>query len=813
MNVDSTTDPSSSSKRPAPPSSSSSSADKRPKLVLPAGELTTLNSNMDRKRWKWMVNEAEANNDLWPDLLSDVLGRLTLELASTDMKNKVIANLTFDHADKIVKSFDEDQLEAWKVGVRKGVKENDWTNLIERPELRIPNIAPVSSPEQEKATKDSWEHTYIGQAAEALWTHIGNHYKPRSDTVYAQFCSVVQSSGMGKSRTVDELGKEHFSIPINLRDEQSSGYPPADHEVRVFLTAGGTEVQSYLRALYFIDALFQHTDQTLKKEFDSPLGMEEVARQFRIRMTRGQTMNEHNEFRRQFYREVIEIAEKYPLVILTFDEAHTLTNREETDKATWSNFSVLRHVLRALCHFPLFTLFLSTTGKISRFTSPVQDTSKRIVKHDLTLIKPFTDLGFDTLAEKVDLGGGWNLERVTADAHMVYMGRPLFGSRYKAGDPKVRKDIVKFAVEKLLNAEFSTRDLTQDQMLACLSQRLPIEFNSTTYISQIAERRQVEGHMRVCLKIDAAFEGMVTVSPSEPLLSEAAYVIMSKESFHPLESFKSVVEGFAVHQGDRGEFLALLLLTLARDQAVGPPDEHGHPIHPKHRFFDFASFVCGHLFNSESPSISELKNLQTDFPNATMHFNHFVKLHDLKSINKNHLLLRMTRGAGVLCANTQASIDAINVFLRDGTKLSNDNFGLIFSQIKNDPHFTHIPKPELFESMNPYKLGVLDEGDAPVPLVRIFFALGAKTSSITVTRHATLPGYNAIVYDIWVSGLSPDFLKPIDRSQTVVWNGLLQASYGWKEIYKTETDVDKELRQSMNPSAADDDGHWSRWSQ
>ena len=134
-----------------------------------------------------------------------------------------------------------------------------------------------------------------------------------------------------------------------------------------------------------------------------------------------------------------------------------------------------------------------------------------------------------------------------------------------------------FAVGKLLNADPSTRDLTQDQMFACLSRRLPIQFNSTTYISQAAERKQVEGHMRVCRKIDASFESMETVSSSEPLLSEAAYVIMARKSFDPLKSFKSVLEGFAVHKGDRGEFLALLLLTLARDQAVGPPVNDGHP--------------------------------------------------------------------------------------------------------------------------------------------------------------------------------------------------------------------------------------------
>lgn len=44
-------------------------------------------------------------------------------------------------------------------------------------------------------------------------------------------------------------------------------------------------------------------------------------------------------------------------------------------------------------------------------------------------------------------------------------------------------------------------------------------------------------------------------------------------------------DGFAVHQGDRGESVALLLLTLAR--VVGAPDHGGHP-REKCRFFDIA---------------------------------------------------------------------------------------------------------------------------------------------------------------------------------------------------------------------------------
>jgi hypothetical protein len=79
-----------------------------------------------------------------------------------------------------------------------------------------------------------------------------------------------------------------------------------------------------------------------------------------------------------------------------------------------------------------------------------------------------------------------------------------------------------FAVRKLLNANPCTRDL--------ISQGLPIQFNSMTYISQTAERKQVEGHMRVCLKIDPALKSMETVSSSKPLLSQAAYVIIQNLS-------------------------------------------------------------------------------------------------------------------------------------------------------------------------------------------------------------------------------------------------------------------------------------------
>lgn len=92
---------------------------------------------------------------------------------------------------------------------------------------------------------------------------------------------------------------------------------------------------------------------------------------------------------------------------------------------------------------------------------------------------------------------------------------------------------------------------------------------------------------------------METISPSEPLLSEASYFIMTwkSSSFDAVEAFKFIHEGFAIHKGDRGEFLTMLLMMLARDKAVGPPTNNGRP---DRRFFHLASFVDGKLFKSSS---------------------------------------------------------------------------------------------------------------------------------------------------------------------------------------------------------------------
>jgi hypothetical protein len=110
-----------------------------------------------------------------------------------------------------------------------------------------------------------------------------------------------------------------------------------------------------------------------------------------------------------------------------------------------------------------------------------------------------------------------------------------------------------------------------------------------------------------------------------------------------------------------------------------------------------------------------------------------------------------------------------------------------------------------------YKLKILKEGSATIPLIKIVFALAARTSSLIVVRYPPSKEYNAVVYEIWCAGLLPDILAAVEPSQMNTWAALLQASYGWKSIYEGPN-VDKDLRRSMNPGARDV-GHWRHWAQ
>ncbi len=73
----------------------------------------------------------------------------------------------------------------------------------------------------------AWSQDFQGSGVKALEQHIWHYLAVKSVMryPYTAFMSITQSSGMGKSRLIDEFSKTHFVIPLNLRDPSSIGIP------------------------------------------------------------------------------------------------------------------------------------------------------------------------------------------------------------------------------------------------------------------------------------------------------------------------------------------------------------------------------------------------------------------------------------------------------------------------------------------------------------------------------------------------------------------------------------------------------------
>jgi hypothetical protein len=97
---------------------------------------------------------------------------------------------------------------------------------------------------------------------------------------------------------------------------QRAGFPPADAEVRDWLLQSKTKPDAFTRAAAFMCALFVNLYGRVRKIYEEIASVkgtvepEERAAKFRELMTDGQTFSHHGEPRRQFFEEVLQLADK-----------------------------------------------------------------------------------------------------------------------------------------------------------------------------------------------------------------------------------------------------------------------------------------------------------------------------------------------------------------------------------------------------------------------------------------------------------------------------------------------------------------------
>ncbi len=113
-----------------------------------------------------------------------------------------------------------------------------------------------------------------------------------------------------------------------------------------------------------------------------------------------------------------------PLILLSFDESHILTDIPKY--SSWTVFSELRRVLREIVDHPIFSLFLSTAGSFHQFSPEIRsDPSGRITNHKLTPLHPISEICFDDIAYPAK-EYTVSLDRVVKTDWISHLGRPLY---------------------------------------------------------------------------------------------------------------------------------------------------------------------------------------------------------------------------------------------------------------------------------------------------------------------------------------------------------------------------------------------------
>ena len=337
-----------------------------------------------------------------------------------------------------------------------------------------------------------------------------------------------------------------------------------------------------------------------------------------------------------------------------------------------------------------------------------------------------------------------------------------------------------FAIQKLLggfdNLDRPPSDEHLDRTLACLSVRVPLDFNFSHSNARHLVRKQIERHMRLCTVATNDFELLLTTTGSEPLLAEAAVDVMTQSKNSPIYHLSFHMDNNCINVGERGELVAALLVMQARDALASSS---------KSRWVSVGDFMTSLLgasvcIYSALPSFvrdeEERKPLAKIFEHSRIWFNHVLKVRNLDLIHVRYLWRFITRGAMILCANCQRGVDLVVPVCYSGDVLSRQAVTAILIQVKNDTHVGQIAHGHLFDGMNPFLINLFDQ--APLPVIRMVFALASPKSAVKYVpgRRDWLKDEKRFTsYDIWCAGTfletfpiinndGPAYLKLLDRT-------------------------------------------------
>jgi hypothetical protein len=117
------------------------------KLRLPQDQLTTVYDELekasDRRMWSYVFERG--GGPQIEEMMSSALGVITLLLSRTDLKAIVLPKLYEDEAVGVLAGFTADEINQFKDGLRKGVVDKNWADLVAHRTFLVPTITAAHS--------------------------------------------------------------------------------------------------------------------------------------------------------------------------------------------------------------------------------------------------------------------------------------------------------------------------------------------------------------------------------------------------------------------------------------------------------------------------------------------------------------------------------------------------------------------------------------------------------------------------------------------------------------------------------------------
>jgi hypothetical protein len=413
---------------------------------------------------------------------------------------------------------------------------------------------------------------------------------------------------------------------------------------------------------------------------------------------------------------------------------------------------------------------------------------------------------------------------------MTLCGRWL--TRYLEGGEEVWQTMTHFAAEKLLCRQWRADDnmaVTLDEQFAVMSRRLVLDFNTRICsgerrrTAEANQMNQVEKHMRVCLGVLEGFESAVTVASSEPILTEAAALIMQHPTFSSCRALQQILEWPGMSKGDRGELIVCNITIDTLDKLMFRSSPAPSLVVKVTSYFEqlFAAGVYDTTIRDMMPSElhpeREAKTFAETFKDARLYVTHFIKVYDSSIISVDNLEKFIARGAAILCAENHSGIDAVIPYIYYDHFLKKENLSVILKQSKNDLKIS-APSRFLFSAMHPVKLRVFDRNQAnPPPVIRMIYALAARHPGVyameasqrpSLSRKAKHSAANFTSFDIWCGQASSSTFGAIESKDDEMYKALLKRSLQVTDMFKSTHEYIEEVTRSMYPLAASKPGHW-----